>query len=169
MSHKPLIAIRKIVSVGRVIAIALAARKAKRKVVTTNGCFDILHIGHVRNLEAARAQGDILIVGINSDASVRENKGALRPIIPARERAEVLAGLACVDYVFIFPEKTPLSWMRKLRPSVHVKGAGSEHSAAFASEKQVVEKGGGIVKIAFQTKNHSTSSIIGTILKRYKK
>ena len=88
---------QKIISIDTATKLASIARKTKKKVVTTNGCFDIIHVGHVRNLQAARALGHLLIVGVNSDGSVRKNKGSLRPIVPAHERAEVLEALACVD------------------------------------------------------------------------
>ena len=149
--------------------IAATARRTGKKVVTTNGCFDIIHVGHVRNLEAARKLGDILILGVNSDRSVKKNKGDLRPIVPAHERAEGLAALMCVDYVFIFRDKSPIPWLRKIRPSIHVKGKGSERSLAFAPEKQVVEEGGGRMHLAPQTKGRSTTNIIETIVRTYKK
>ena len=91
--------------------------------VWTNGCFDLLHAGHVQNLEAARCFGDFLVVGINSDESVRRQKGAGRPIVPAAQRAAVLAGLACVDFVVVFDEDTPEAALARLRPEVHCKGA----------------------------------------------
>ncbi len=115
----------KVVTLEEVIKAAEEARALGRTIVATNGCYDILHVGHTRNLADAKALGDILIVGVNSDASVQENKGLTRPIISEKERAELIASLACVDYAFIFNEKTPFSWIRQLKPTVHVKG-GSE-------------------------------------------
>ena len=160
---------QKIISVSIAAKIAATARKTGKKVITTNGCFDIIHVGHVRNPPAARKLGDLLILGVNSDASVRENKGDLRPIVPARERAEVLATLESVDYVFIFGSKSPIPWLRKIRPNIHVKGKGSERSPAFAPEKKAVAEGGGSVYLAPQTKGRSTTTIIETIVKRYRK
>src|SRR5512136_2991598 len=97
--------------------------KTKRKrIVFTNGCFDLLHIGHVRYLEEARALGDVLVVGVNSDTSVQKLKGAKRPILPQEERAEILSGLGCVDYVTLFDEIDPLNLITSLRPDVLVKG-----------------------------------------------
>ena len=87
-------------------------------IVTTNGCFDVLHLGHLRYLQAARQLGDLLVVAINSDASVRELKGENRPLIPKDERAEMLAGLECVDYVVIFPELTPIELLSELKPNI---------------------------------------------------
>jgi rfaE bifunctional protein nucleotidyltransferase chain/domain len=99
------------------------ARRAGRVVVWTNGCFDLLHVGHVRNLRAARELGDVLVVGVNDDASVRRLKGAGRPIVPGAERAELLAALECVDAVVLFGEDTPIAALERLRPEVHCKGA----------------------------------------------
>jgi D-glycero-beta-D-manno-heptose 1-phosphate adenylyltransferase len=99
------------------------ARAAGATVVWTNGCFDLLHAGHVRNLEAARAFGDLLVVGINSDASVRGLKGPGRPILPAAQRCELVAALACVDYAVVFDEPVPLGAISRLKPDVHCKGA----------------------------------------------
>ncbi len=160
---------QKIISINKAVRITASAKKTGKKVVTTNGCFDIIHVGHVRNLQAAGRLGDLFILGVNSDVSVRENKGSLRPIVPARERAEVLAALECVDYVFIFSGKSPISWIRKIRPSIHVKGKGSEGSPAFIKERDAVERGGGKVFLAPLTKGRSTTAIIETIVKRYKK
>src|SRR3989344_8147299 len=109
---------------SEILKIVKDAKNQGKKVVTTNGTYDILHIGHVRNLEFAKKQGDILIVGINSDSSVRAYKGKNRPIIPEGERAEMVAALSSVDYVFIFKEKASDPWLRKLRPHIHVKGQG---------------------------------------------
>ena len=104
---------------------AKAVRRAQRRgerVVFTSGCFDLLHVGHVRSLEQARSLGDRLVVGLNSDASVRRFKGPERPIVPARQRAEVLAGLACVDWVLVFGGPTPRAVLGALRPDVYAKG-----------------------------------------------
>jgi rfaE bifunctional protein nucleotidyltransferase chain/domain len=98
-------------------------RSEGKTVVWTNGCFDLLHVGHVRNLQAARALGDVLVVGLNSDRSVRQLKGPERPIVPAAERAEILAALECVDHVVIFEESTPEASLARLKPDIHCKGA----------------------------------------------
>jgi rfaE bifunctional protein nucleotidyltransferase chain/domain len=99
-----------------------AARRRGERVVFTNGCFDLLHVGHVRSLEQARALGDRLVVAVNRDASVRAQKGPGRPIVPARQRAEIVAALACVDWVVLFGEPTPLRTIRALRPDLLAKG-----------------------------------------------
>lgn len=104
-------------------ALGDALRAAGKVVVWTNGCFDLFHAGHARSLRAARALGDVLVVGVNSDASVRRLKGPSRPVLPAADRAELLASLACVDHVAVFDEDTPEESLRLLRPAVHCKGA----------------------------------------------
>jgi D-beta-D-heptose 7-phosphate kinase/D-beta-D-heptose 1-phosphate adenosyltransferase len=118
----PLVARRKRLSRARARTTVRAAQRRGEAVVFTNGCFDLLHVGHVRCLEAARRLGDRLVVGVNSDASVRRLKGPGRPVVPAARRAEVLAALACVDWVVIFGETTPLALIRALRPAVLAKG-----------------------------------------------
>jgi D-beta-D-heptose 7-phosphate kinase/D-beta-D-heptose 1-phosphate adenosyltransferase len=114
--------VKKIVAREHAALLAAEHRRRGEKVVFTNGCFDLLHVGHVRCLEAARRLGDRLVVGVNSDASVRRLKGRGRPVVPAARRAEVLAALACVDWVVVFGETTPLALIRALRPAVLAKG-----------------------------------------------
>lgn len=142
-----------------------AARRSGRKIVATNGCFDIVHVGHIRNLADAKALGDMLIVGVNSDSSVRKNKGPSRPIVPERERAEVLAALESVDYVFIFSGKTPFSWMKKIRPHIHVKGGGTDVQANpdFAIQMRVVDSYGGKLVLIDHIDGKSTSALIRKI------
>jgi len=113
---------RKVLGRARARAKVRAAQRRGECVVFSNGCFDLLHVGHVRCLEAARRLGDRLLIGVNSDASVRRLKGPGRPVVPAARRAEVLAALACVDWVVIFDETTPLALIRSLRPAVLAKG-----------------------------------------------
>jgi D-beta-D-heptose 7-phosphate kinase/D-beta-D-heptose 1-phosphate adenosyltransferase len=142
--------------------------KAKgKRIVFTNGCFDLLHIGHVRYLEEARALGDVLVVGVNSDASVRKLKGPKRPILPEEERAEILSGLGCVDYVTLFDEIDPLNLIASLRPDVLVKGGDWTREQIVGREE--VEKSGGQVFLIPFVKKASTSNLIETILKRYEK
>ncbi|NDD29223.1 MAG: D-glycero-beta-D-manno-heptose 1-phosphate adenylyltransferase [Proteobacteria bacterium] len=104
------------------LAAALDAQRHERRIVFTNGCYDLLHIGHVRLLQRARAMGDVLVVAINSDDSVRRLKGPTRPVVSESDRAEVLAALECVSYVTVFDEDTPIETLQVLRPHVHVKG-----------------------------------------------
>ena len=112
----------KIVSRRRARELVRRAQRRGERVVFTSGCFDLLHVGHVRSLQAARRRGERLVVGVNSDTSVRRMKGPERPIVPARQRAEVLAALGCVDWVVVFPEATPRRILGELRPDVYAKG-----------------------------------------------
>ena len=159
----------KITTLKKLLPVVKRLRTKKKRIVTTNGCFDILHPGHVSNLEWARNQGDVLIVGINSDASVQKNKGPKRPIMNERDRARVLAGQASVDYVFIFNEATPSEWIVKIRPHIHVKGRGSENAPALKKEKKKIEEGGGELKFAPYIPHCSTTNVITSIIRRYKK
>jgi len=142
--------------------------KAKgRRIVFTNGCFDLLHIGHVRYLEEAKALGDVLVVGVNSDASVRKLKGPKRPVLPQAARAEILSGLGCVDYITLFNERDPLKLITLLRPNILAKGGDWTKEQIVG--KEVVERSGGEVFIIPFVKGASTSNLIETILKKYEK
>jgi D-beta-D-heptose 7-phosphate kinase/D-beta-D-heptose 1-phosphate adenosyltransferase len=142
--------------------------KAKgKRIVFTNGCFDLLHIGHIRYLEKAKSLGNILVVGVNSDRSVRGLKGPNRPILPEEERAEILSGLGCVNYITIFDEPTPLELISSLQPHVLVKGGDWTKESTVG--KEVVERLGGEVVILPFIEGSSTSNLIETILKRYEK
>jgi D-beta-D-heptose 7-phosphate kinase/D-beta-D-heptose 1-phosphate adenosyltransferase len=142
--------------------------KAKgKRIIFTNGCFDLLHIGHIRYLEEAKSLGDILVVGVNSDASVRGLKGPNRPILPEGERAEILSGLGCVDYVTIFDEPTPFNLISLLLPHVLVKGGDWTKEETVGWE--TVERTGGEVVILSFVEGASTSHLIETILKRFLK
>ncbi|MES0349892.1 MAG: D-glycero-beta-D-manno-heptose 1-phosphate adenylyltransferase [Desulfobacteria bacterium] len=143
-----------------------ALKDAGKKIVFTNGCFDLLHLGHVRYLEAARAEGDVLVIGVNSDRSVHEIKGPSRPVVPEDERAEVLAALACVDFVTLFDEPDPLETIRALLPDVLVKGSDWEEDAIVG--KEVVEEHGGRVVRVPLTEGASTTKIIEKILANYR-
>jgi D-beta-D-heptose 7-phosphate kinase/D-beta-D-heptose 1-phosphate adenosyltransferase len=138
-----------------------------RRVVFTNGCFDLLHIGHIRYLEEAKALGGVLVVGVNSDSSVRRLKGPERPILPEGERMEILSGLECVDYVIPFDESTPLELISFLQPDILVKGGDWTKETTVG--KELVENLGGEVVILPFVGGRSTSSLIETILKRYAK
>jgi D-glycero-beta-D-manno-heptose 1-phosphate adenylyltransferase len=139
------------------------ARAARRRIVFTNGCYDLLHPGHTRLLEQARELGDILILALNSDRSVRGNKGAGRPIIRENERAEVAAALAAVDYVVLFDEATPRQIISRVLPDVLVKG-GDWGRHEIIGREEVEAAGGRVVSIPFET-GYSTSSIIERVLK----
>ncbi|TSC68813.1 MAG: D-heptose-1-phosphate adenylyltransferase [Parcubacteria group bacterium Gr01-1014_56] len=159
----------KVKTLKEVLRATKAARKAGKKIVATNGCFDIMHVGHIRSFEAAKKLGDILVVGINSDASVRTNKGDLRPIISERDRAEVVAALAAVDHVFIFSEKTPFSWIAKLRPHIHVKGVDTKKHPDFSAQKRTLAKAGAKFVLLPLVKGKSTTKIIEKIARHYGK
>jgi rfaE bifunctional protein nucleotidyltransferase chain/domain len=143
------------------LAAIAADRAAGKRVVFTNGCFDLLHPGHVASLQAARELGDVLVVGLNSDASVRALKGADRPVLPAVARAEVLAALRSVDYVLVFAESTPIELLRALRPDIYVKGADWRDRPL--AEADLVREQGGEVAFIDLVSGFSTSSIIQTI------
>lgn len=136
-------------------------RAEGKKVVSTNGCFDILHVGHCRILQQSRQLGDVLIVGLNSDDSVRKLKGPQRPINSQDDRAEVLAALACVDYVTVFGEDTPVEFLKELRPSIHVKGA--DYKPSDLAETPVVESFGGRVEILKLVPGRSTTNLVSKI------
>lgn len=152
----------------------LAAEVARRQVngergVFTNGCFDLLHLGHVRYLQEARALGDFLVLGLNSDASVGVLKGLGRPLVPEHERAEILAALACVDYVAIFPEKTANAIVEALQPAIYVKGgdyagaqAGEPDFTRLPEASSVLAYGGTIRLIPYLP-GHSTTELIAAI------
>jgi len=135
-----------------------AQRCAGRRIVFTNGVFDVLHPGHVRYLSAARAHGDLLIVGLNSDASVRRNKGSERPIVPELERAELLLALECVDAVSVFDEETPHDIIARVQPDVLVKGA--DWPADQIVGRDIVEGRGGVVIREPIEQGHSTTAIL---------
>ncbi len=150
----------------RVIPLAELAQRLERErsgrtVVFTNGCFDILHAGHIRYLEDARALGDMLVLGVNSDSSTRRLKGPSRPIVPEDERAEAVAALRSVDYVTVFEEDTPVETIRILKPDIHVKGG--DYRAGDLPETPVVESYGGKVVIVPFSRGLSTTSIIERI------
>ncbi len=154
----------KIVGQAALVEAARSLQRAGRRVVFTNGCFDLLHVGHVRYLQAARELGDALVVAVNSDASVRRlGKGRGRPVNPARDRAEVLAALAAVDYVTIFGDDTPLRLIRRVQPDVLVKGG--DWSPGRIVGREVVEARGGRVLSLPLVRGRSTTRTLARIRK----
>ena len=142
--------------------------KAKgKRIVFTNGCFDLLHVGHLRYLEEAKTLGDVLVVAVNSDASVRRLKGPERPILPLEERMEILSGLQCVSFVTSFDESTPLELISSLQPHLLVKGGDWTKEAVAGRE--FVEGSGGEVAILPFVQGASTTNVIEVILSRYGK
>ncbi|HYJ84432.1 MAG TPA: adenylyltransferase/cytidyltransferase family protein [Pyrinomonadaceae bacterium] len=139
-----------------------AAREKGLRVVFANGCFDVLHAGHVRYLEGAKSLGDLLVVGVNSDGQVSKLKGSGRPILPARERAELVAALESVDLVTIFDEPTVEELLLTLRPNFHAKG--TDYTVDTVPEREVVKSFGGQVAIVGDPKDHSTSDMIARLM-----
>jgi len=137
------------------------ARENGARIVLANGCFDVLHVGHVRYLAGARELGDVLIVGINSDQQVAAQKGSGRPVLPAEERAEIVAALESVTYVTIFDEPTVEELLLTLKPDVHAKG--TDYTTDTVPERDVVRSYGGQVAIVGDPKDHSTSEIISRL------
>ncbi len=150
--------LEKILSREALVAEIARRRDAGHRVVFANGCFDLLHVGHIRYLAAARALGDTLVVGINADAAVRQLKGPSRPVMPDAERAEIIAALACVDFVTIFPELTVENLLRALRPDIHAKG--TDYTPDSVPERAIVREYGGEVAIVGDPKDHSTTDLL---------
>jgi rfaE bifunctional protein nucleotidyltransferase chain/domain len=138
-------------------------KAAGRRVVVTNGCFDLLHVGHVRFLQEARALGDTLLVGLNGDGSVRELKGAGRPVNPEADRAEVLAALGCVEAVVVFPEKRATRFLEAAQPDIYVKGGDYRPEDLDADEQAAVKKSGGQVKVLKLTPGKSTTAVLAKV------
>jgi len=155
----------KIVSLKDLVVISKRLKAEGKTVVLTNGHFDILHVGHVDCLQRAKALGDVLIVGLNSDASTRLLKGEKRPIVPQEERAQLLAALQCVDYMIIFEERTAERLLTALKPEVYVKGG--DWAIEDLPEAKVIAECGVRVEILPQMPGRSTTDIIETILTRY--
>ena len=137
-----------------------------KKIIFTNGCFDLLHIGHIRYLREAKKEGDILVVGLNSDRSVRELKGRDRPLVPQAERAEIVAALEMVDFVTVFDEPTPLSLIREIEPEILVKGGDWEKDDIVGGKE--VEERGGRVMAAAEVPGRSTRNLIAEIAARFR-
>ena len=150
--------LNRILDRNRLIARVAIARKNGARIVLANGCFDILHVGHVRYLEGARALGDLLVVGVNSDEQVRALKGEGRPLVPERERAELVAALRAVDFVTIFNEATVEALLRAIRPDIHAKG--TDYTEETVPERDVIRSLGGRVAIVGDPKQHSTSEML---------
>lgn len=149
---------KKIAALSVVAELVEEHRRRGRTVALANGVFDLLHVGHVRYLEGAKALADVLVVAVNSDASTRANKGEGRPVIPEDERAEMVAALGCVDHVVIFDQRTVVEVIRALRPDVHVKG--TDYTPESIPEREEVEAYGGRVAVAGDPKDHSTTELI---------
>lgn len=139
------------------------AKAAGKRVVFTNGGFEILHVGHVRSLRDARSRGDLLVVAVNSDASIRGNKGKGRPVVPEAERVEVLCAVECVDLVTVFGDPTVDGLLRQLRPSVHAKG--TDYTPETVPERETAREIGAAIAIVGDPKDHATSDLLERIRK----
>ena len=146
---------------GQLLARVAASRQKGARIVLANGCFDVLHVGHVRYLQGAKELGDILVVGINSDTQVARLKGAGRPIMGESERAEIVDSLEAVDLVTIFDEPTVEGLLLSIKPEVHAKG--TDYTEDTVPEREVVRSYGGRVAIVGDPKNHSTSQLLGRL------
>ena len=155
----------KIIELEELCDRCLQLQSSGKKIVATNGCFDLLHVGHVRYLQAARALGDFLIVGLNGDRSVNELKGAGRPITSQRDRAEILAALACVDLVTIFPDIRATKFLTAIRPAVYVKGGDYSASTLDQEERAVLKEFGTDIRLIPFQEGYSTSVLIEQICK----
>ena len=156
---------KKLISLKKLLKISKSLRRNKKRIVFTNGIYDILHIGHIRYLQKARKQGDVLILGLNSDASTRKLKGDKRPIISAHQRAEVLSQLSYVDYIYIFSEISPLKVLEAIKPDIYVKGGDYKKKRTDKSGcREYVRSYGGKVFLAPLTQGVSTTKIIEKIL-----
>jgi len=155
----------KIVSLSQLKKILAYLKTDGKKIVFTNGCFDIIHRGHIRYLRKAKNLGDVLVVGLNTDSSVRKIKGEKRPIVPEDERAEILSALEMVDYVVMFSDETPENLIWELQPDVHVKGG--DYTEEMLPEARIVRSYGGDVVIIPMIEGKATTNIIKKIVERY--
>ncbi len=156
---------QKILPSAQLAEILKHAKSKGKTVITTNGCFDVLHLGHLRYLQAAREVGDLLVVCVNSDSSVRSLKGANRPLVPESERTELLAGLECVDYVTVFSDVDAKIVLSQLKPDIHIKGG--DYKIDEVIEREVVEANGGKVLVGLNLPGKSTTNLIKTIREKY--
>ena len=157
---------KKIRTIRELKKIAESLKKQNKKIVTTNGVFDILHIGHIRYLQEAKRLGDILIVAVNSDSSVKKIKDPKRPLNNENDRAEALAALECVDYVMVFSEENPINFLEITKPNVHVKGG--DYKIEKMIEKDADEKNNGKIVLIPEVRGYSTTEFIKKVVSLYK-
>jgi D-glycero-beta-D-manno-heptose 1-phosphate adenylyltransferase len=161
MNSNPVKLFAPVLDRNRLVARVAIERRSGAKIVLANGCFDLFHVGHIRYLAGAKALGDCMIVGINSDDQVRRIKGENRPFMPEQERAEIVSALKFVDYVTIFPEPTVEELIRAIRPDFHAKG--TDYTTETVPEREIVRAYGGKVVIVGDPKDHSSTELIGLI------
>lgn len=149
---------KKLISMTDLVSQVASLRAQGHRIILTNGCFDLIHVGHIRYLQGAKALGGILVVGVNGDQAVRQLKGAGRPVMPDIERAEIVAALACVDFVTIFDTLTVHPLLEALRPDVHAKG--TDYTTETVPEREFVRSYGGQVAIVGDPKDHSTTGLL---------
>lgn len=154
---------KKIIPPSQIPKLVAKLRRQGKKIVTTNGAFDMLHVGHIRFLKNVKTFGDVMIVGLNSDSSIQKNKGPNRPVIPLKFRLEMLATLPFVDYVTYFSEGTPVGFLKMVKPKIHVKDTG--YKISEIKERPLIESFGGKVVLIPYTKEISTTKIIEKIKK----
>lgn len=157
----------KILSLDELAAHLAEPRRRGECIILANGCFDFLHVGHIRYLEGAKALGGVLVVGVNSDASVARLKGPGRPLLPAADRARLVAALRAVDYVVIFDEPTVAGLLERLRPDVHAKG--TDYAADTVPEREIARRLGCRVAIVGDPKQHSTRALMQEIARRFRR
>ena len=155
----------KVCSLDKLPNLVKKLKKDNKKIVFANGCFDVLHVGHIRYLEGAKSLGDILIVGINSDKSELQLKGTGRPVMPEEDRIEIVAALECVDYIVLFSELTVENLLGIIKPAIHAKG--TDYTAETVPERDIVLSYGGQVAITGDRKDHSTTDIISKIQQQF--
>ncbi len=151
----------KVLTIEELVEELIPLKQKNKIIVTTNGCFDILHVGHVRYLQKSAELGDILIVCLNSDNSVKKLKGPTRPLNNENDRAEILAALACVDYVVIFDEQTPVNYLEKIKPNIHTKGG--DYNADNLPETKVIRDNGGRLEFISFVEGKSTTGLLNKI------
>ena len=156
-----------VVDLERAAQFVEGAKREGKRVVLANGHFDLLHVGHVRYLEGARAEGDVLVVGVNGDEVTRQLKGPGRPIMNAVDRAELVAALECVGIVVVFDDVNVAALLERLRPDVHCKG--TDYTEDTVPEREAMRRLGGETKIVGDPKDHSTRDLIATVLERFSK
>ncbi|MGC2237540.1 MAG: adenylyltransferase/cytidyltransferase family protein [Pyrinomonadaceae bacterium] len=149
---------------NRLTARVAVERRSRKRIVLANGCFDLFHVGHIRYLAGAKALGDILIVGINSDRQVRLLKGENRPYMPENERAEIVSSIRCVDFVTVFDEPTVEELIRAIRPDFHAKG--TDYTTETVPEREIVREYGGRVAIVGDPKDHSSTKLIEVVSRK---